>query len=224
MSKAEVRTAGFTLIELLAVIAIIAVLVALALPALTSARESSNRVACAAKLRILVTAFQAYAADNGGVFPVSERSVPQPGNWLNTLLDGNYINVAADTLAFSVNRGKNCLFCPTAVRVAPPNAGNWNTYSMNAFAGGWYQEPGTASASRNVLVKRLAETALVMDGCRVTQDYYVATVGQANRFPEMIHPGKPDAGANVGFIDGHVELRNSADLPKDTANVFWSGQ
>jgi prepilin-type N-terminal cleavage/methylation domain-containing protein/prepilin-type processing-associated H-X9-DG protein len=224
MSKSEFRTAGFTLIELLAVMAISAVLLALAVPALTSARESSNRAECVAKLRTLVSAFQAYAADNGGVFPVSERNVPQPGNWVNTLLDGNYINVGVDMRAFGVNRGKNCLYCPTAIRVAPPNAGNWNTYCMNALAGGWYQEPGTASASRNVRVTRPAETALVMDGCRVTQDYYVTTVGQANRFPEMIHPGKPDAGANVGFIDGHVELRKSADLPKDTANVFWSGQ
>ena len=224
MSKAEVRTAGFTLIELLAVMAILAVLVALAVPALTSARESSARVECAAKLRTLVSALQGYAADNGGVFPVSEQSVPQPGNWINTLLDGNYINVGDAQRAFSLNRGKNCLYCPTAIRVAPPNAGNWNTYCMNAFAGGWFQAPGTASASRNVVVRRLAETALVMDGCRVTPDYYVTTVGQANRFPEAIHPGKPDAGANVGFIDGHVELRKSADLPKDTANVFWSGQ
>ena len=63
------RHAGFTLVELLVVIGLIAVLVALLLPALSRARESANRTACASNLRQLGTAFMMYAGDNRYRFP-----------------------------------------------------------------------------------------------------------------------------------------------------------
>ncbi len=231
MSKADSSTAGLTIIELLVVMAILAVLVGVGVPALSSSRESAARSQCAANLRTLTSALQAYAADNSGMFPVSDQGARQPSNWLVALFNGNYITVENSKRPFAANRGKSCLYCPSAVRVAPPTGGNWNTYAMNVFAGGWYQTAGTASASRNVRVTRPAETALIMDGCRIDKDYYVTSVGREGWFPELVHPGKlfgktshPDRGANVGFIDGHVEFRKAAELPTDTTNVFWSGQ
>jgi prepilin-type N-terminal cleavage/methylation domain-containing protein/prepilin-type processing-associated H-X9-DG protein len=225
-------TQGFTLVELLIVIAIVAVLAAVTMSVSRRMMASANETVCAANLRGLATALNSYAAENNGVFPVSDQGNRSPSNWIVALLDGEYLNAKqADTQRSFVNsRGKNGLFCPAAIRVAKPLDGNWNTYAMNVQAGGWYQSAGQAPAARLTRVQYPAETALVMDGCRVSGTYYVTTVGRADWFPEMVHPpellNQPkelNRGANVAFVDGHTEFRKVSKIPTDTTGVFWSG-
>ncbi len=68
-SKAKASSTGFTLVELLVVIAIIAILAALIMPAVSRARHSADRSACASNLKQLATAMSLYIADHEGIYP-----------------------------------------------------------------------------------------------------------------------------------------------------------
>jgi prepilin-type N-terminal cleavage/methylation domain-containing protein/prepilin-type processing-associated H-X9-DG protein len=61
---------GFSLFELVLSMAVLGVLLAALLPALSSARESSRRAACAGNQRALFVAWDAFLDHNGGRFPV----------------------------------------------------------------------------------------------------------------------------------------------------------
>ena len=61
---------GFTLIELLVVIGIIALLISILLPALQKAKQSAQRIKCAANLRHLYMSCQIYANNNRDIVPI----------------------------------------------------------------------------------------------------------------------------------------------------------
>lgn len=71
ITRARRRAAAFSLIELLCVLAIIGVLAALLLPALSQARARAKRVQCVNHLRQAGIAFQSFAQDHNGQFPMS---------------------------------------------------------------------------------------------------------------------------------------------------------
>jgi len=63
--------AAFTLVELLVVIGIIALLISILLPALTRARQSAQRVACAAKLQQIMVAATVHRTDHKDYYPLA---------------------------------------------------------------------------------------------------------------------------------------------------------
>lgn len=71
MNGGTAQHLGFTLVELLVVIAIIAVLAAIVLPVFDKATARAQGIQCVNNQKQLGLAWQVYADDNGGHFPVN---------------------------------------------------------------------------------------------------------------------------------------------------------
>lgn len=121
------RQKGFTLIELLVVISIIAILVALLLPALSSAREAGQGVACGNKQRQLSIAVNQHMFEQDGKLPwmwVNQAGVNNQGASLNR--DG--IRTWRAEIWPYVNNQANLYDCPSEENEKYENG--WNGASI----------------------------------------------------------------------------------------------
>src|SRR5882724_8349653 len=91
------KAQAFTLVELLVVIAIIAVLAALLLPVLTRGKQRAQRIQCIGNLKNIGTAFQIFAHDHHGSFPMEistaeggSEELVQAGNNINGVFYFSY--------------------------------------------------------------------------------------------------------------------------------------
>jgi len=87
---------GFTLVELLVVIGVIAVLISILLPALSKARESARRVACASNLRQWGQICYLFANDHRGKFPAAYRMSISRGLYCSNLRTNDGPNGKSD--------------------------------------------------------------------------------------------------------------------------------
>lgn len=91
-----------TLVELLFVCAVAALLAGLAIPLYANGVMSSNRAKCMSNMRQIGMATLLYAADNGGVLPMTSHSTGDSkfkfnGEWVSTI-EYSWIYVLADYL------------------------------------------------------------------------------------------------------------------------------
>ena len=210
---------AFTLVELLVVIAVIALLAAMLLPALSNARQSGRRTACASNLRQLGVALSIYAGENEGDFPVANRTNRWPSQ-----LHRNYENL--DVLLCPADRTPP----PTNLGVTPDEAPR--SYVMNLFRDHFASTLSAAQLQRfnsgtyagtinEGSIGSPADTITFGEKRTRSTDFYVdfagvfggTMLGAIEQRRHMRASRADSGGSNYAFVDGSVRyLGNGRSL------------
>jgi len=210
------KAQAFTLVELLVVIAIIAILAALLLPVLTRGKQRAQRIQCIGNLKNIGTAFQIFAHDHHGSFPMEistaeggSEELVQAGNNINGVFYFSYKHLQTLANELVVPR---ILVCPADIGREPaPTFSLLQNSNVSYFVGvtADYNVPGSILAGDRNITNDLHATASLVRG----------TSGL--RWTRELHSFK----GNVLFADAHVEEVNNTpmDLPAGTAvtTVFF---
>lgn len=217
---------AFSLIELLTVIAIVGVLCAIIVPAVNYVRQSARESTSVSNLRQIATALNLYAAEHGGLYPISYFYQPGQGerNWVVLLAPYMEQKTASGESA------RNIFVSPLAE--IPVRDGNYNagyipsTYSLHGLI--CPDSSGGAVPMRQSMILRPTEVILVGESTQRSNSTYAnasfsnpAAFRRANS-PESLDtpiPTNSDVDgvggalryrargfAPVAFVDGHADL------------------
>jgi prepilin-type processing-associated H-X9-DG protein/prepilin-type N-terminal cleavage/methylation domain-containing protein len=238
---------AFTLVELLVVIGIIAVLVALLLPALNKARDSARTVKCASNLHQLGLAAIMYTNETRG-YMLYPNATPYEGRFWFTAVDPYLAGVVktgrsgvADDRIYAEYKQ-----CPVWELIYDDRGETGSqglykeaarTYKMNSHLminknySGLKDSGGNAIGGQAKLSMLRGTSEWVYIGDGVSMDIIGEITGQAQNtdpymevnekptnkgtpFPGLRHGG----GANILFVDGHVDLIKLKTVDKSLAS------
>lgn len=223
---------AFTLIELLVVIVIIAILIALILPALGSARETARATICRSNVRQIVLAFTAYAGDYK-VIPGTYWQGPVNLDWSGRRNVAYMDNPTAYKHPFEtsvlyeyLSGADRVLECPAARR----ESNSFFDYTCVIRMAGarldlswrvnYPERPELSNSPR----KEFRAIPLIIeehdqfynrpndDGSFASIDQFSTRHGVKGSGSAV---GKRGGGANLGFLDGSVELFKPPVGPND---------
>ena len=236
---------GFTLVELLVVIAIIALLMAILVPTLALARSGARKLVCKSNIRQILLANIGYATENDGYYvPAASRMwnlsddlhrwhgvrpsknepfEPKHGRLAAYLKNGE-IKECPEKVDFSKNDDWNANF--------ERGAGGYG-YNMTYIGSRLWQSADVAAYTRTARATEVARPAqtLMFADTAISNDGTYKEYSFAEQ-PYLVYAGKVITGvytspsihfrhrgrANVGWVDGHIGVRQMADM--DRINVY----
>ena len=203
----------FTLVELLIVIGIIMILMSMLLPALKKTRDLSKRLNCINNEKTIGQGVHMYASDNQDFVPVfggyyTNSELPSGGGWATNGEWQEYL--AGKYLSYRKTTDKGVFTCPA-------HESPWNLHGLRSSYGFnyWIQEPNKEIRFFQVI----KPSQLLMLGDSVSGRLLIR--GPLVASGTAIHC-RHSNGANLTFIDGHVQCRQISELADYSAgDPFW---